>query len=175
MCVIKFVNILTQDSLKADTLLHAAAKHAHEGANYKLALLYLQDKSDAEALKQGFGYMMEAAKLGHPGARAQLGGYDGEDENTLKPLSKPLADKPHKKRMQEVETVLDTYVRPVLANDGGNVVVAELIVDSDGYGQLRLCYSGNCEGCHLGATSTYAMIQQLVHEKIDPALKVYVI
>ncbi len=164
-----------KDEQKAQEYLHKAAQLGHDGANFKLALQNLKDKTDKETLKKGFEHMIQAANLGHMMAKIQLSGYVDNQKNHEPCTNEEFLAKPHNEQLLYVEYVLDDYIRPILHKDGGNIVLVDIVEPEKGVLEVRLCYSGNCEGCSFGATTTFAMIKDALHKKVDGALRVYII
>lgn len=67
-----------------------------------------------------------------------------------------------------VEAVLDSSVRPALANDGGGLEVIEV----DGP-IVRIRYQGACGGCPSSTGGTLRVIENHLRSQLDPAIKVH--
>ncbi len=67
-----------------------------------------------------------------------------------------------------VEAVLDSSVRPALANDGGGLEVIEV----DGP-IVRIRYQGACGGCPSSTGGTLRVIENHLRAQLDPAIKVH--
>ena len=68
---------------------------------------------------------------------------------------------------QQVNELFETYVRPALAGDGGGIDLVE-VKDQ----QVRVRYMGACGSCPTSTASTLSAIENLIQDKIDPALSV---
>jgi NFU1 iron-sulfur cluster scaffold homolog, mitochondrial len=67
-----------------------------------------------------------------------------------------------------VEAVLDSSVRPALANDGGGLEVIEV----DGH-IVRIRYQGACGGCPSSTGGTLRVIENHLRSQLDPKIKVH--
>ena len=68
---------------------------------------------------------------------------------------------------EEVETVLDKFVRPQLQMDGGNVEVVD--VDAEG-GVVKVRLTGACGGCPMSQLTLQMGVERVLKEKI-PSIK----
>ena len=67
-----------------------------------------------------------------------------------------------------VGAVLDSSVRPALANDGGGLEVIEV----DGH-IVRIRYQGACGGCPSSTGGTLRVIENHLRAQLDPEIKVH--
>lgn len=67
-----------------------------------------------------------------------------------------------------VEAILDSSIRPALANDGGGLEVIEV----DGP-IVRIRYQGACGGCPSATGGTLRAIENHLKSQLDPAIKVH--
>ena len=67
-----------------------------------------------------------------------------------------------------VEAVLDSSIRPALANDGGGLEVIEV----DGH-IVRIRYQGACGGCPSSTGGTLRVIENHLRAQLDPEIKVH--
>jgi len=67
-----------------------------------------------------------------------------------------------------VEAILDSSIRPALANDGGGLEVIEV----DGP-IVRIRYQGACGGCPSSTGGTLRAIENHLKFQLDPAIKVH--
>ena len=67
-----------------------------------------------------------------------------------------------------VEAVLDSSIRPALANDGGGLEVIEV----DGH-IVRIRYQGACGGCPSSTGGTLRVIENHLRSQLDPEIKVH--
>ncbi|PIP72237.1 MAG: hypothetical protein COW89_07545 [Nitrospinae bacterium CG22_combo_CG10-13_8_21_14_all_47_10] len=67
-----------------------------------------------------------------------------------------------------VEAVLDSSVRPALANDGGGLEVIEV----EGH-IVRIRYQGACGGCPSSTGGTLRVIENHLRSQLDPEIKVH--
>lgn len=164
---------VVQDDAKAMELLKISAQYNHDVANFRLALHYLQDKTNIQNLKIGFDYIVKSASLNHMMSKVQLSGYDKNLSNTNKPTNEKFHTKSKDEKIEVIQDALTRYIKPMLKNDGGDVILVDIIEEEQL--QIRLCYAGNCSGCSLGATTTYEMINKILNDIIDNSIKVYII
>ena len=149
-----------------------AVRKNHKGANFRLGLILLKDRTDSEKVKEGFECMLNAAKSGHPMAMAQMGGVDiqpsqtSEKNNLFRAYSK-------EKQLEIVDDAIERYIRPILINDGGNIMILDYINEPSI--EIRLAYQGNCAGCSMASTSTYSIISDTLSKVIDSDIRIYVI
>lgn len=160
------------DNDKAIEYFKKAANLNHEGACFRLALTFLKDKTNKELLKEGFSYMVKAAQNNSLMAKIQLKGFS-KDKKIVSKKNKDFYEKTKEKQIAVINDALDRYIRPVLKNDGGNILLVDVVM-TDAY-EIRLVYAGNCEGCSLASTSTYDLINNTFSEIIDSSIKVYII
>ena len=160
-----------QDEQKAIELFKKAAALKHEGAAFRLALLFLKDKTNQEGLQDGFEYMVQAAFYNSLMAKIQLKGLDKTVVETEKNESFLTLSKEEQVAM--IEDGLTRYVRPILKNDGGDIVLVDVIQKE--YYEIRLVYAGNCEGCSLASTSTYDLIHKTFSDMLKTPIKVLII
>lgn len=161
-----------EDRVKAIDYFRKAVKSEHQGANFRLGLLLLQDRTDEALVREGFECMLNAALSGHPMARAQMGGVDKEvNDKCEKNLD--FRDKSQTEQLLLINDAIDRYIRPILINDGGNIMILDYIAEPNI--EIRLAYQGECAGCSLGATSTYDLIKNTLSKIIDENIKIYII
>lgn len=160
-----------QDEQKAVELFKEAAALKHEGAAFRLALMYLKDKTNQEGLKDGFEYMVKAADYNSLMAKIQLKGLDKTVVETEKNESFLTLSK--EKQIEMIEDGLTRYVRPILKNDGGDILLVDVMQKE--YYEIRLVYAGNCEGCSLASTSTYDLIHKTFSDMLKTPIKVLII
>ncbi len=67
-----------------------------------------------------------------------------------------------------VEAVLDSSIRPALANDGGGLEVIEVEGPI-----VRIRYQGACGGCPSATGGTLRVIENHLRAQLDPAIKVH--
>ena len=67
-----------------------------------------------------------------------------------------------------VEALLDSSVRPALANDGGGLEVIEVEGPI-----VRIRYQGACGGCPSATGGTLRVIENHLRSQLDPAIKVH--
>jgi NifU-like protein len=75
---------------------------------------------------------------------------------------KEWKDLSHEEKINKVEEVLEEEIRPFVARDGGGVRLIEIRGDD----QVVIAYEGACRGCFAATTSTLAVIQEILREKI---------
>ena len=67
----------------------------------------------------------------------------------------------------EINALLDERIRPYLAGDGGWLEVLDLADKT-----LKIRYEGACGSCPSSLTGTLMAIENMIHEEIDPEIKV---
>lgn len=159
------------DEEKSIEYFKKAAALNHEGACFRLALTFLKNKTDKDKVKEGFTYMIQAAKYNYLMAKIQLKGY-------LLPNSKDISNttfyaKPYEEQLNAIEESLTKFVRPILKGDGGDIMLVDLLNENNL--EIRLIYTGNCEGCSLASTTTYDLIKKTLNNLIDDSIRVYII
>lgn len=160
-----------EDVPKAIEYFRRAVKQNHTGANFRLGILLLQDRTNPEQVKEGFNCMLTAGKNGHPMARAQIGGIDKPIKKTTD-LNEDFRFKSNKIQLEIIEDALSRYVRPMLIQDGGNIMMIDYIEEPM---EIRLAYQGNCAGCSMASTTTYELIQDTMTQVIDEGIRLYII
>jgi Fe-S cluster biogenesis protein NfuA len=76
------------------------------------------------------------------------------------------ADNMQNPYFQQIHDVFETYVRPALAGDGGGI---ELVGVEEKIVQIR--YQGACGSCPTSTATTLNAIENLLHDKVDPELR----
>ncbi len=104
---------------------------------------------------------------------ADLGKYaEGDDEVSASILDDFDMEKYPQLSDEEkviiVEAVLDSSVRPALANDGGGLEVIEVEGPI-----VRIRYQGACGGCPSATGGTLRVIENHLRAQLDPAIKVH--
>lgn len=157
---------------KALGYFRSAVQKNHQGANFRLGLLLLKDRSNEVLVKEGFECMLNAALSGHAMARIQMGGVDRPKKETSK-INWEFRNMSIEKKKEIVTDALDRYIRPILVNDGGNIMLIDFLSGEDN--EIRLAYQGNCAGCSMASTTTYDLIENTLSKVIDENIKVYII
>ncbi len=152
--------------------LRRAAQKEHQGAYFRLGLILLKDRTNEMALLEGFNCMMQAAKSGHMMAKTQIGGIkthpnkECEQNTSFRVLTK-------EEQQAVINEAINQHIRPILAKDGGDIVLVEFV--NDPQIEIKLMYKGKCVGCALAATSTYGLIRSTIAKVIDENISVYVL
>lgn len=94
--------------------------------------------------------------------KAQAETYADSQKETFK---KQRADIPQSEMRDQVEDLLDTYVRPALAGDGGGVEL--MAIDGN---IIYIRYQGACGSCPTSTQNTLGAIQNLMRTKINPEI-----
>jgi len=74
-------------------------------------------------------------------------------------------------KLKEIERVLDEDIRPMLANDGGNLEVVDIKEDGE-YINVYINYLGACMGCPASRTGTLYAIQNYLNKVLDDSIRV---
>lgn len=80
-------------------------------------------------------------------------------------LAEEKANRPVSGLEERIEEVMDAYVRPALAGDGGGVE----IVGTEGK-TIRIRYQGACGSCPTSTMNTLAAIENLLRDQVDPEI-----
>jgi NifU-like protein len=81
---------------------------------------------------------------------------------------KKWKDLSHEEKISAVESVLEEEIRPFVARDGGGVKLIEI----RGEDEIVIAYEGACRGCFAATTSTLAVIQDVLREKLSSKIVV---
>lgn len=71
-------------------------------------------------------------------------------------------------KLAVIEQIFDDEIRPYIELDAGGIKIQELVSDKE----LIISYQGTCTSCFSSIGATLSTIQQIVHSKIHPELKV---
>ena len=97
---------------------------------------------------------------------------DGDDEVSSSILddfdTEKYPDLADDEKVIIVEAVLDSSIRPALANDGGGLEVIEVEGDI-----VRIRYQGACGGCPSSTGGTLRVIENHLRSQLDPEIKVH--
>jgi len=77
------------------------------------------------------------------------------------------------KKFKAIERVLDTQVRPVLHQDGGDIDVEDFRMDGE-IPVVTIAYRGACLGCMSATVGTQEFIENILKEKLDASFRVVV-
>jgi Fe-S cluster biogenesis protein NfuA len=163
---------IPEDNDKAIEYFRRAVLKNHQGANFRLGLMLLKDRTDIELLKEGFECMLNAAKSGHPMASVQMGGVQKQINTQCEP-NLSFRAKSYEEQIEIIDDAITRYIKPILIKDGGDIILLDYINTPEI--ELRLAYLGNCAGCSLGATSTFDLIFNTISQVIDENIRIYII
>lgn len=149
-----------KDDVLALTYFKSAAAFGHSGANFRLGLMLLDRKDDVNLLRDGFEYLLRAAKGGHPMAMAKIGGIGRSIELPKEQQNRIFRSKPHEMQQYMIQEAIDEHIKPILLKDGGDILLLE--VKSIPSIEIRMLYGGSCSGCSLATTGTYEMIRNIL-------------
>ena len=97
---------------------------------------------------------------------------DGDDEVSSSILddfdTEKYPDLADDEKVIIVEAILDSSIRPALANDGGGLEVIEV----EGH-IVRIRYQGACGGCPSSTGGTLRVIENPLRSQLDPEIKVH--
>jgi Fe-S cluster biogenesis protein NfuA len=77
------------------------------------------------------------------------------------------ADRPANEQLDKANAIIDRFVRPALAADGGGLQ----ILDLDGH-TLKVRYQGACGSCPSATMTTLKAIERLLRDQMDPEIVV---
>lgn len=100
----------------------------------------------------------------------ELTTYDVAQTTTIAEQVKADAAEAKKNRptdelTQKIEEIIDMYVRPALAGDGGGVELVSVEAPI-----VKIRYQGACGSCPTSTAATLGAIENLIREKVDPEL-----
>ncbi|MBZ7964713.1 iron-sulfur cluster assembly scaffold protein [Campylobacter sp. 2457A] len=75
-------------------------------------------------------------------------------------------------QLKAVESVLDTEIRPMLHNDGGDLEVIDIQKAEGGAIDVYIRYLGACSGCSSGSGATLYAIENILQEELSPNIRV---
>ncbi|KAA6234472.1 iron-sulfur cluster assembly scaffold protein NifU [Campylobacter sp. LR264d] len=75
-------------------------------------------------------------------------------------------------QLKAVENILDTEVRPMLQNDGGDMEVIDIQKATDKTIDVYIRYLGACSGCSSGSGATLYAIETILQEELSPNIRV---
>jgi NifU-like protein len=76
-------------------------------------------------------------------------------------------------KIKSVESILESYIRPTLKADGGDVELID-IKEADGVFEVLIKYQGECMSCSMNTTTTLAGIEDMLNFKLKAKIKVIV-
>ncbi len=79
------------------------------------------------------------------------------------------------KQVKEIEAVLDRYVRPALAGDGGGIELDDVQPgENDDQVYVHVKYKGACKGCAGSVAGTLGFVQKMLQDNLSEAIRVVV-
>ncbi|MCX2683847.1 iron-sulfur cluster assembly scaffold protein [Campylobacter sp. MIT 21-1685] len=75
-------------------------------------------------------------------------------------------------QLKAVEGVLDTEIRPMLHNDGGDLEVIDIQKAEGAAIDVYIRYLGACSGCSSGSGGTLYAIETILQEELSPNIRV---
>ncbi|MFY4725504.1 iron-sulfur cluster assembly scaffold protein [Campylobacter jejuni] len=75
-------------------------------------------------------------------------------------------------QLKAVESVLDTEIRPMLHNDGGDLEVIDIQKAEGAAIDVYIRYLGACSGCSSGSGATLYAIETILQEELSPNIRV---
>lgn len=76
-------------------------------------------------------------------------------------------------KIKSVESILESYIRPTLKADGGDVELID-IKENKGVFEVLIKYQGECMSCSMNTTTTLAGIEDMLNFKLKTPIKVIV-
>ena len=92
---------------------------------------------------------------------------EGKAKEISRPECVPFSKLTIPLKLKSIESVLDQFVRPALAADGGGVEVMDFLNNT-----VYISYSGHCAGCAGALHGTLSFIQATLRDKVDACLSV---
>ena len=71
-------------------------------------------------------------------------------------------------KISVIEEVIASEIRPYIELDAGGIQILDLVNDTD----LIIAYEGACTTCHSATGATLNAIQEILHSRVDPSLKI---
>jgi Fe-S cluster biogenesis protein NfuA len=153
------------DEEKALAYYKQAADAGHVDSQFKTGMMFKQKGVIAEAMR----YLITAAHNDNKQAQ-EIITYVSNSQLAQK-KNEPFYVLNPEQQKALVEDMLDTKIRPTLAADGGGIELVNYIAGKNP--QVWLNYQGTCSGCHLGSTSTAAMLLDNFETLIDKNVVLY--
>ncbi|MBU0632350.1 SEL1-like repeat protein [bacterium] len=153
------------DEEKALEYYKKAADNGHVDSQAKTGLLYKIKGNVAESMR----YLITAAYNDNKQAQEIITYVSNSAIATEKNEIFHALDVFKQKAL--VENLIETKIRPTLANDGGGIELVNYIPGDKP--QIWLNYQGTCSGCHLGSTSTADMLLDHFETMIDKNVVLY--
>ncbi len=163
---------VNKDDVLALDYFKSAASKGHIGANFRLGLILLDKKNDLDLLKDGFEYLLYAAKKGHLMAAAKIGGIGRSIELPNEQKNTIFRSQPKEIQHTMIQEAIDQHIKPMLLKDGGDILL--LNIKETPAIEIHLLYAGNCSGCSLSTTGTFEMIRSILTNLIDESIEIYV-
>lgn len=138
------------------------------------ALFELKEEVDTFMVAENFisisGTRRTDWQIVHAHLERQISTYNKVDAEALADAQKmAFAEKraaiPQSELRQQIEDIMETYVRPALAGDGGGV---ELVDIDENIVYIR--YQGACGSCPTSTANTLGAIENLLRSKVNPDL-----
>ncbi|WP_027327242.1 iron-sulfur cluster assembly scaffold protein NifU [Helicobacter pametensis] len=71
-----------------------------------------------------------------------------------------------------IDKAIDTYIRPMLMMDGGDMEIIDIQSTDDGHTDVFIRYLGACNGCASASAGTLYAIENVLQEHLDPNIRV---
>ena len=153
------------DATKALEFYKRAADLGSVESQLKAGMLYKEQGKNLQAMR----YLITAAHNNNSQAQAIITYVSNAAESN--PLNKEFRSLSGLAQKELIDTLLDTKIRPTLAVDGGGIELLNFIPGERP--QVWMSYTGSCSGCHLGSTSTAAMLLDNFETLIDKNVVLY--
>lgn len=82
---------------------------------------------------------------------------------THEPMAEPLTEEQKADRLDELTDLIE-MVRPIIQQDGGDLVLVSADVES---GVVELQLRGACSSCAVSATTLQAGVERILKERLD--------
>jgi len=75
------------------------------------------------------------------------------------------------KQIKAIEAVLDEYIRPALARDGGGIELEDVQPGESGHVNVHVRYQGSCKGCAGSAAGTLTFVEQTLRKNLSDKIR----
>jgi len=75
------------------------------------------------------------------------------------------------KQIKAIEAVLDEYIRPALARDGGGIELEDVQPGEHGQVNVHVRYQGSCKGCAGSAAGTLTFVEQTLRKNLSDKIR----
>ncbi len=75
------------------------------------------------------------------------------------------------KQIKAIEAVLDEYIRPALARDGGGIELEDVQSGENGIINVHIQYQGSCKGCAGSVAGTLTFVEETLQKNLSDKIR----